>query len=123
MINDLDQIIELAPSLAASLDDLGPVADGHANAVAQLAATNAELEQARSALTAAKAELAQVTAKNKREYDEAIFNRRKQLEAVTADIDTAKQRHAELTVQINNARYHQNQIEASIESLRKRARA
>jgi predicted nucleic acid-binding Zn-ribbon protein len=122
MINTLDQIIELAPSLAASLDDLGPVADGHADAVAQLKATNEALAEAKSALTAAKSELAAVTAKNKREYDQAIFDRRKQLEAVTAAIDKAKGEHADLTARINHALFHQAQIEASIVNLRKRAR-
>jgi predicted nucleic acid-binding Zn-ribbon protein len=123
MINTLDQIIELAPSLAASLDELGPVADGHADAVAELKATNEALAEAKAALAEAKSELAKVEAKNNREYQQAIFDRRKELEAVTTAIDTAKAKHAELTVQINHAQYQQHQIEASIESLRKRAKA
>jgi predicted nucleic acid-binding Zn-ribbon protein len=123
MINTLDQLIELAPSLQAQLEELGPVSDGHEDAVAELKATNAALAEAKSALTEAKAELAKIEAKNNREYQQAIFDRRKELEAATAAIDKAKAEHAGLTVQINHARYHQAQIEASIESLRKRARA
>jgi peptidoglycan hydrolase CwlO-like protein len=100
MINTLDQIIELAPSLAASLDDLGPVQDGHEDAVAELKATNDALAEAKAALAEAKSELAKVEAKNNREYQQAIFDRRKELEAVTAAIDKAKAEHAGLTVQI-----------------------
>jgi predicted nucleic acid-binding Zn-ribbon protein len=123
MINTLDQLIELAPSLQAQLEDLGPVASGHADAVAELKATNTALAEAKSALAAVKSELAKVEAKNTREYQQAIFDRRKELEAVTAAIDKAKGEHAGLTVQINHAQYQQHQIEASIESLRKRVKA
>jgi predicted nucleic acid-binding Zn-ribbon protein len=123
MITTLDQLIELAPSLQAQLEELGPVASGHEDAVAELKATNTALAEAKSALTAAKSELAKVEAKNNREYQQAIFDRRKELEAVTDAIDKAKAEHAGLTVQINNAQYHQAQIEASIESLRKRVKA
>jgi predicted nucleic acid-binding Zn-ribbon protein len=123
MITTLDQIIELAPSLQAQLEELGPVHDGHEDAVAELKATNSALAEAKAALAEAKAELAKVQAKNDREYQQAIFDRRKELEAVTTAIGTAKNTHAELTVQINNAQYHQAQIEASIESLRKRVKA
>jgi predicted nucleic acid-binding Zn-ribbon protein len=122
MINTLDQIIELAPSLAASLDELGPVADGNANAVAELKATNEALAQAKEALATTKAELAKVEAKNKRDYDQAIFDRRKELEAMTAAIDKAKGEHADLTAQINHAQRRQQEIENSIVSLRKRVR-
>src|SRR5262245_2200412 len=108
MINTLDQLIELAPSRADALEDQCPTADGHADAVAELKATNDALAEAKSALAEAKAELAKVEAKNNREYAQAIFDRRKELEAVMDAIDKAKGEHAGLTAQINHAQYQQH---------------
>jgi predicted nucleic acid-binding Zn-ribbon protein len=118
-----DNLLEQAPALRDELLKYDTVTDAKAKAEADLEAVTEALAAARTELDATKSELAKAQAKNDRDYQQAIFDRRKELETVTAAIDAAKSQHTELSNEIAHAQAQHAAIEASIESLRRRARA
>jgi predicted nucleic acid-binding Zn-ribbon protein len=118
-----DDLLKQAPALRDELRKYDTVTDAEAEANEALAATTEALTAARIALAETKSELGKAQAKNQRDYQQAIFDRRKELETVTAAVEDAKNKHKALTNQTAHVQARHAEIEASIESLRRRARA
>lgn len=117
LLNDLmNKLTEFKDHIVA----LGDVKDAHE------AAKN-ELDTLTKTLTDTKAELAKAQAgmsisqlKNLKEHEEAIFTKRKELEGLLISVSETKSTLDDMLSQVATSSQRHSQIEASIESLRKR---
>lgn len=116
-IDDLINHLNEFKDFAVSLDD---IEKQHEIAKAELEKTNLAVNDAKTDLSKLQSGLTVAQLASVKEHDQAIFDRRKELEDLAVRIDQAKSHFNELTVAANSAAERHHQIEASIESLRKR---
>lgn len=120
MKNEVDACISSLTKLRdqiAQLDDIKSELDG---AKSDLTAVKADLKTAKEELVKAQSGISVSQMKNVKEYEEAVFEKRKTYEGLMGEIESAKIKLAEIEANTNSAKIHYSEIIASLESLRKK---
>jgi predicted nucleic acid-binding Zn-ribbon protein len=120
MLEIVTEAIDKLTELKEQIADLGSIKTEHNKAKHDLKAAKAELVTAQADLKSATSGLTLVQVKNLKEFEENIFNKRKELEALIASTATAQAYLADLTAEVRAAEARHSAIEASIDSLRKK---
>lgn len=115
-----EQMYEQLPDFISELRKIDEIKSAHGKAINDLKDTNSALDLAKKALADTKSGLTAQQLKNIRDYEENVFEKRKELESLLTQIDAGKAQHAEIQVNIANAQQMHSQIQASIESLRRK---
>lgn len=116
----IDALIDSLTELRDANHDLDAVKAEHAEKSADLATLNETLAATKADLESAQTGLNAVQVKNLKKYNEDIFNKGKELEALNTAVRDAKNRLDSLNVEVKSAADKHDQIEASIASLRQR---
>ena len=112
----IQQLIDELPNFRDADGSL--TADAAEVAADDLKATEEALAIAKKELAAAKAGMTPEQRTSLKGYEEAIFDKRKELEGLLAQLDADKATLAEIEVNIANAQRQYGEIDASIASLR-----
>ena len=102
------------------LAELGPLEDAHDKAAAELTQVEQSLAETKKELDNAKAGLALVHIKNLRDYEETVFAKAQQSKDLDGKIAEQQSKLETLLVEVASAEARHQQIEDSINSLRKR---
>lgn len=117
VIDDLISRLSEFKSHIVALDD---VKAEHSQLSAELETLQATLEATKEELTSAQTGLADAQVKNLKRYNEDIFNKNKELESLTQATANAKARFDTINVEIAGATKQHQEIEASLENLKKK---
>lgn len=115
-----EELISNMNDLAAKLSELDEVEAKLEIAKQNLAATQDLLATVKGELADANTGLAETQKRNVVAHDDAIYAKSRELADITARIEKAKRTLESLTSAIASATERHNQIEASLDSLRKK---
>ncbi len=115
----LRDAIEHLTAAEKLLEELGPLEDATDKAEAEYDQTATALTDIKSQLNDAKAGLSLVHVKNLRDYEESIFGKAQQSKDLDAKIADQQIRLDTLKVEVASSEARHQQIEDSIQSLRK----
>jgi chromosome segregation ATPase len=118
MQDKIDSLVADLTELKGKLDELGDLNAAYNAAEHELNDVKAELEAVKTELESGKAGLSTAQVKNQKEHEEAIYNRRKELEALDGKIEKAQAQLGDLNAHINSATTLHQQIENSLNSMR-----
>ena len=115
----IQQLIDELPTFRD--EDGSLTADAAEVAAEELKTTLALLEPAKKALAAAQAGMTPEQRESLKGYEQSIFDKRKEWEALQAQLADDKDKLREIEVNIANAQREHAEIDASITSLRRSA--
>lgn len=120
MQDKIESIVAGLTELKTKLDELGDLNEAYNKAEEELQQVRGDLNSVRVQLESGKAGLSAAQMKNLKDHETAVYDKRKELEALTERVKNAQGVLGDLQAQINSASGLHEQIEKSITAMRAR---
>ena len=120
MQSTIDQLIAHLTEFKSAEADLDSVKSEHDRLTSENESLKAAIESASQELSGAQAGLSAAQVKNLENYNTSIFNQSNGLKRLTAAVDVAQGKLADLTTQVAAASNQHQQILDSMDSLRRK---
>ena len=120
MIEQIDKLIEDLTAARPHVTKLAEAEETHEAVKADLTATEEKLEATKAALASANAGMSAAQLLAQKQHDEAIYAKQQELKGLQEKVASATAKLEEASATLASKQGLHDQLEASIESLRKR---